>query len=230
LKQVCLPHISHALCARYGKIADLDEQHRGTPNSQQERWELGVPNFVAIPAQKLPLTFHRFNQTALLENYIVIRYNYGMERNPKAAAQRRLQTLAEFRYTLRQFLNFSEGAATRAGLHPQHHQLLLQISGAPDGVVATVSYAAEKLGLRHNSVVELSKRCEEEGLIHRTHNMRDQRCVVLQVTAKGDQLLQSLSEDHARELYELGPQLIEALTRIRNSNRRRVIPEAANEV
>jgi DNA-binding MarR family transcriptional regulator len=153
-----------------------------------------------------------------------------MEINPKVAARRRLQTLAEFRYTLRQFLHFSEGAAARAGLHPQHHQLLLQISGAPDGVAATVSYAAEKLGLRHNSVVELSKRCEEEGLIHRTHNMRDQRCVLLQVTAKGEQLLQSLSEDHARELYELAPRLIEALTRIRSANRPRAIKGTTNEV
>jgi len=153
-----------------------------------------------------------------------------MEKNPKMAARRRLQTLAEFRYTLRQFLYFSEGAAARAGLHPQHHQLLLQISGAPDGVAATVSYAAERLGLRHNSVVELSKRCEVQGLIHRTHNMRDQRCVLLQVTPKGDQLLQSLSEDHAQELYELAPRLIEALTRIRSANRRRAIKGAANEV
>jgi DNA-binding MarR family transcriptional regulator len=143
-----------------------------------------------------------------------------MDKSPKMAAQR-LQTLAEFRYALRQFLHFSEGAAARAGLHPQQHQLLLQISGAPDGVAATISYAAEKLGLRHHSVVELSKRCEEEGLIHRTHNMRDQRCVLLQVTPKGQQLLQALSEDHARELYELAPRLIEALTRIRSANRPR---------
>ena len=153
-----------------------------------------------------------------------------MEKNAKVVARQRLQTLAEFRYTLRQFLHFSEGAAARAGLHPQHHQLLLQISGAPDGVVATVSYAAEKLGLRHNSVVELSKRCEEECLSHRTHNMRDQRCVVLQVTPKGQQLLESLSEDHARELYELAPRLIKALTRIRSSNKPRANKGAANEV
>jgi DNA-binding MarR family transcriptional regulator len=78
--------------------------------------------------------------------------------------------------------------------------------------------------------VELSKRCEEEGLIHRTHNMRDQRCVVLQLTAKGEQLLQALSEDHARELYELAPRLIEALTRIRSTNKPRANKGAANEV
>jgi len=52
----------------------------------------------------------------------------------------------------------------------------------------------------------------------------------LQVTPKGEQLLQSLSEDHAQELYELAPRLIEALTRIRSANRRRAIKGEANEV
>ncbi len=130
---------------------------------------------------------------------------------------RRLQTLAEFRYTLRQFLHFSEQASIGAGLHPQQHQLLLQIIGVPTGVTATVSYAAERLGLRHNTVVELSKRCEEEGLIRRTHDASDHRWVVLQVTPRGQQLLQSLSEDHARELNELAPRLIQALAQIRSN-------------
>ncbi len=148
----------------------------------------------------------------------------------------KLQTLAEFRHALRQFLHFSEEAAARAGLHPQQHQLLLQIAGVPGGVAATISYAAERLGLRHHSVVELSKRCEEEGLIHRAHNTHDRRCVVLQVTPNGQQLLQSLAEDHARELYELAPRLIEALTQVRTSNRQkginsaRTIKVTANEV
>jgi GAF domain-containing protein len=42
--------------------------------------------------------------------------------------------------------------------------LLLQLAGAPAGVETTVSYAAERLGLRHHTVVELSKRCEDAGL------------------------------------------------------------------
>jgi DNA-binding MarR family transcriptional regulator len=65
--------------------------------------------------------------------------------------------------------------------------------------------------------VELSKRCEEEGLIRRTHDAPDQRWVVLQVTPRGQQLLQALSEDHARELNELAPRLIQALARIRSN-------------
>jgi DNA-binding MarR family transcriptional regulator len=126
----------------------------------------------------------------------------------------RLQNLAEFRYELRQFLQFSESRAAEAGLHPQQHQLLLQLAGAPDEVETTVSYAAERLGLRHHTVVELSKRCEEAGLIHRNQDLNDRRRIQLQVTAKGHRILRVLSEDHERELYELGPRLIGALSLI----------------
>src|SRR5580658_4408989 len=121
---------------------------------------------------------------SIMDNYIVMRYNLNMNGVPKKTAQQRLQTLAEFRYTLRQFLHFSELAAAEAGLHPQQHQLLLQIAGIPDGVEPTISYAAERMGLRHNTVVELSKRCEEQGLLRRTQNMQDRRYVELQVTAQ----------------------------------------------
>jgi DNA-binding MarR family transcriptional regulator len=101
-----------------------------------------------------------------------------------------------------------------AGLHPQQHQMLLQLAGAPDEVETTVSYAAERLGLRHHTVVELSKRCEEAGLIHRDQDTHDRRRVQLRVTAKGLRVLRILSENHARELYELAPRLIRALSMI----------------
>jgi DNA-binding MarR family transcriptional regulator len=136
--------------------------------------------------------------------------------NPLQSNDRqRVQTLAEFRYTLRKFLQFSEERAVDAGLHPQQHQLLLHIAGAPEGIETTVSYAAERLGLRHNSVVELSKRCEEAGLIHRRHDTSDRRRVVLQITAEGNKILRILSDNHERELSELFPTLLKALTQIR---------------
>ncbi|WP_158793549.1 MarR family winged helix-turn-helix transcriptional regulator [Granulicella sp. L60] len=129
--------------------------------------------------------------------------------------QQRVQTLAQFRYVLRQFLHFSEGRATAAGLHPQQHQLLLHIAGAPDGVETTVSYAAERLGLRHNSVVELCNRCENAGMIRRTHDDADRRIVILELTTEGQRLIHLLSRDHERELSELVPTLIKSLTQIR---------------
>ena len=137
-----------------------------------------------------------------------------MSKNVQFKDPLRLRNLAEFRYELRRFLQFSEGCATEAGLHPQQHQLLLQLAGAADEVETTVSYAAERLGLRHHTVVELSKRCEEAGLIHRDQDMNDRRCIQLRVTAKGHRVLRILSENHARELYELAPRLIGALSTI----------------
>jgi DNA-binding MarR family transcriptional regulator len=123
----------------------------------------------------------------------------------------RIRALAEFRFTLRRFLHFSEEAATRVGLTPQQHQLLLQIAGAPKGTVTAIGYLAERLALRHHSVVELGNRCEEAGLIVRTSDPDNRRHVVLELTAEGSRLLQRLSTDHARELHELGPQLVGAL-------------------
>lgn len=126
-----------------------------------------------------------------------------------------MQTLAEFRYALRQFLQFSEQRATQAGLQPQQHQLLLHLAGAPDDTETTVSYVAERLGLRHNSVVELSDRCEEAGLISREQSAADRRVVVLHLTAAGQRIIRSLSEDHERELSVHLPALMRSLSAIR---------------
>ena len=123
----------------------------------------------------------------------------------------RIRALADLRYRLRAFLHFSEEAALRVGLAPQQHQLLLQIAGAPQGTVTAIGYLAERLSLRHNSVVELSKRCEDAGLIVRRADPANRRQVVLQLTAAGKRILHALSADHACELNELGPRLIESL-------------------
>ncbi len=122
-----------------------------------------------------------------------------------------LRNLAEFRYELRRFLHFSENAALEAGLHPQQHQLLLQAAGAAEGEQVTIAYAAARLGLRHNSTVELVDRSEREGLLERTVDPEDRRRAVLRVTRKGRRVLDRLSGDHARELKERAPQLLAAL-------------------
>jgi DNA-binding MarR family transcriptional regulator len=129
-----------------------------------------------------------------------------------------LRTLAEFRHQLRLFLQFSENVAQKLGLQPQQHQLLLQVAGAPDATATTIRYAAQRLGLRHNTAVELTNRCEQAGLIKRKPGDDDRRCVLLQLTPKGKRILDSLSIDHARELNELAPQLIRTLTVLRTND------------
>jgi DNA-binding MarR family transcriptional regulator len=130
-----------------------------------------------------------------------------------------IRTLAEFRFAMRRFLHFSESAAATAGLQPQQHQLLLQVAGAPEAATVTIAYAAERLGLKHNSTVELVDRSEREGLVTRAADADDRRRAILTVTRKGNRILSRLSGDHARELNELAPQLVEALQDIRRHAR-----------
>lgn len=125
-----------------------------------------------------------------------------------------MRTLAEFRYQLRRFLLYSEHAAAHAGLHPQQHQLLLQIAGKPAGALATIAYAAERMGLQHHSVVELVDRSVAVGLLARGHDAEDRRRVILSITPKGRRTLNALSEDHALELREQGPRLVKSLDQI----------------
>jgi DNA-binding MarR family transcriptional regulator len=140
-------------------------------------------------------------------------------------ANQLLTTLAEFRFELRRFLQFSESAALEAGLQPQQHQLLLQIAGAPPGIAVTIAYAASRLGLKHNSTVELVDRLEREELIARISDKEDKRRALLHLTRKGQQVLHKLSGDHARELNEMAPKLVRALGRVRLHSGRSLVAE-----
>jgi DNA-binding MarR family transcriptional regulator len=135
-------------------------------------------------------------------------------KNESEESGRLLHTLADFRYELRRFLLFSESASQEAGLQPQQHQLLLQVAGASHEAPVTIAYAANRLGLKHNSTVELVDRSEREDLIERTTDKVDKRRAILRLTRKGRQVLQKLSGEHARELNEMAPRLVRALRRV----------------
>jgi DNA-binding MarR family transcriptional regulator len=130
-----------------------------------------------------------------------------------------LQTLAEFRYELRKFLHFSEDKALKSGLHPQQHQLLLQVAGAPGNTLVNIAYVAGRLGLKHNSTVELVDRSEAEGLLERSIDPEDKRRTILLVTQKGRRVLNRLAEDHAQELSDAAPRLALALREIQKFSR-----------
>lgn len=122
------------------------------------------------------------------------------------------QRLAEFRYQLRGFLKFSERAASKMGLHPQQHQALLAIKGTP-GEHVTIGILAERLGIRHNSAVELIDRLIVSGLVERRHNPKDHREVLIDLTKRAERILTSLSLAHRDELRKLAPLLIGLLAR-----------------
>lgn len=124
------------------------------------------------------------------------------------------RALADFRYQLRRFLAFSEEEARGAGLEPRHHQLLLALRGLPAGTPPTVRAVADRLLLRHNTVVGLVDRLQRRGLVRRLRAPEDARRVHLAITARGEQLLHGLSLSHHKELATLGPELVSSLRRV----------------
>jgi DNA-binding MarR family transcriptional regulator len=121
------------------------------------------------------------------------------------------QALADFRYEIRRFMNFSKLAAHAAGIEPQQHQALLAIKGQPERSETTVGVLAERLQIRHHSAVELSRRLQAHGWVRRTRGSRDGRVVVLLITSRGEKLLEKLSLSHRDELRTAGPRLLQAL-------------------
>lgn len=119
--------------------------------------------------------------------------------------------LAEFRYLIRCFLEFSETAAAHEGLTPRQHQALLAIKGAPEAAIPTIGYLAERLRIQHHSAVELVDRLVEAGLLLRAPDARDRRRVRLALTAAGEARLEALSASHLEELHRMQPALLEIL-------------------
>ena len=124
------------------------------------------------------------------------------------------RALADFRYEIRRFLNFSESAARAAGMEPHQHQALLAIRGQRKGALVTVGVLAERLQIQHHSAVELSCRLRNKKLIYRSRGHQDRREVVLRLTPRAEHLLLGLSLTHSKELELAGPRLIEALRRV----------------
>lgn len=124
------------------------------------------------------------------------------------------EALAEFRYTLRQFLRFSEEAAQEVGLTPQQHQALLAIEGFPGRSQVTVGELAERLQIRHHSAVGLIDRLESQELVARQPSASDHRQVYVVITKRGAQLLQKLTAAHREELRRIGPQFRAILERL----------------
>ena len=128
------------------------------------------------------------------------------------------QALAEFRYQIRRFLRFSEQAARRAGLEPAQHQLLLAVKA--HGGRPTVGELAERLQLRHHSVVGLVDRLAEAGAVRRGRPNGDRRQVRIALTRQGSQVLRRLSLEHRAELESAGTALVSALESILASRRK----------
>lgn len=140
----------------------------------------------------------------------------GKVRKPQEVALTKedYETLANFRYAIRRFLQFSKERARAVGLQPQQHQALLAIMGMPGRMEATVGEIAERLQIEHHSAVGLVQRLEAQGYASRRRDSKDRRQVIVSVTESGHDLLEVLSKAHREEIVRIGHELAEPIRRL----------------
>jgi len=134
--------------------------------------------------------------------------------SPRGILHPNYKLMAEFRYQIRRFLRFSEETARAGGLEPQQYQLMLALKGLPGDVRGRIGEVAERLQIQHHSTVELVDRLARRGLIRRHRSDSDRREVLLELTPRGDKLLQEMALRHRAELREMAPDLVAALKRV----------------
>jgi DNA-binding MarR family transcriptional regulator len=122
------------------------------------------------------------------------------------------RALAELRYRIRHFLREGDSVARAAGLEPQQYLLLLAIRGLPEGEEATIRTLAERLALKHHSVVELIDRLEAHGYVVRSRNREDRRRVLVSLLPRGERLLEQVARHRIGELRSNGAALVNAIS------------------
>jgi DNA-binding MarR family transcriptional regulator len=134
--------------------------------------------------------------------------------SPRGSFQPNYKLMAEFRYQIRRFLRFSEDTSRSGGLEPQQYQLMLALKGLAPDVRPRVGEIAERLQIQHHSTVELVDRLARRGLIKRRRSDSDRREVLLELTPRGDKVIQEMALRHWAEYRELAPDLIVSLKKV----------------
>ena len=135
-----------------------------------------------------------------------------MTRSRRHLGKADYQLLADFRYILRQFLSFSEEAASRASLAPQQHQALLAIKGA--GGELSIGDLAQRLLVRPHSAVGLVDRLVEAKLVRRKSDQKDRRRILLTLTPTAERVLKTLTAAHRDEIGRVAPLLQSLLSEL----------------
>ena len=126
------------------------------------------------------------------------------------------EALAEFRYLLRKFLRFSKDfLIATAGLNPEQYEALLAIRAFAAPVGLTISQLSERLQVKHHSAVNIVDRLVGRKLVTREAGKTDRRRRHVQLTAKGEKLIEELAAVHRKEIRGRGPEMIKVLERLK---------------
>ena len=121
------------------------------------------------------------------------------------------RALAELRYLIRHFVSEGDAVARAAGLEPQQYLFLLTVRGLPEGQDATIRTLAERLALKHHSVVELIDRLETHGYVRRTRGRDDRRRVLVSLLPRGERMLEQVARHRIGELRATGHELVRTI-------------------
>ena len=91
---------------------------------------------------------------------------------------------------------------------------MLALRGLPVGREPSIRELAERMQLRHHSVVELVDRLERRQLLRRERSRTDRRQVILHLTPRGEKILTRLAKQRISELRTAAPALVRALTAV----------------
>jgi DNA-binding MarR family transcriptional regulator len=124
-------------------------------------------------------------------------------------------TLASFRYLLRKFLRFSKDfLKAKGGLNPEQYEALLAIKAFASVGGLTISQLSERLQVKHHTAVNAVDRLMERKLVTRAAGETDRRRRHVQLTPRGEQLIEELAAVHLKELRARSAEMIKALERL----------------
>ncbi len=130
--------------------------------------------------------------------------------------------MEELRHRIRLFVREGDAKARAAGLEPQQYLILLAIRGLPESAEATIRMLAERLALKHHSVVELVDRLEQRGLVKRARSREDRRRVLVSLLPRGEKLLEEVARHRIGELRSSGAAFVKAVEALlENDGRKR---------
>jgi DNA-binding MarR family transcriptional regulator len=166
---------------------------------------LGAPSAPRLDAGRDKSIVTRYSCAVKGLETVTVTRGSAAETSPGAEplTKQDFEALARFRFGIRRYLRFSEETVRQHGVTPQQYQLMLALKGFPGREWALVRELADRLQLRHHSVVELVDRAQGAGLVERAADPDDARAVRVLLTGLGERTLTRLSTLHRDELRRM---------------------------